>query len=62
VAFETLPIIQRNIANKCKQAGKYFIVATQMLESMLDNPIPTRAEVTDIFNAAMQKADETMLS
>ena len=62
VDFETLPIIQRNIADKCKQAGVYFIVATQMLESMLNNPIPTRAEVTDIFNAAMQKADCTMLS
>lgn len=62
VAFETLPIIQRDIAKKCKQEWVYFIVATQMLESMIDNPIPTRAEVTDIFNAAMQKADATMLS
>ncbi len=62
VPFETLPIIQRKIATKCKDAWKYFIVATQMLESMIDNPIPTRAEVTDIFNAAMQKADVTMLS
>lgn len=62
VPFQTLPIIQRDIANKCKQSWKYFIVATQMLESMIENPIPTRAEVTDIFNAAMQKADCTMLS
>jgi pyruvate kinase len=62
VPYETLPIIQRDIANKCKQAWKYFIVATQMLESMIDNPIPTRAEVTDLFNAVMQKADCTMLS
>ena len=62
VPFETLPVIQRDIANKCKQAWKYFIVATQMLESMIENPIPTRAEVTDLFNAVMQKADCTMLS
>ncbi len=62
VPYETLPTIQRDIANKCKQAGVYFIVATQMLESMIENPIPTRAEVTDLFNAVMQKADCTMLS
>lgn len=62
IAYETLPIVQREIATKCKDAWKYFIVATQMLETMITNPIPTRAEVTDIFNAAMQKADCTMLS
>ncbi|MDD2870699.1 MAG: pyruvate kinase [Candidatus Gracilibacteria bacterium] len=62
VPFETLPIIQKMIGDKCKESGKFFIVATQMLESMIDNPIPTRAEVTDIFNAVMQKADCTMLS
>lgn len=62
VPFETLPVLQRQIANKCKQTWTYFIVATQMLESMIENPIPTRAEVTDIFNAAMQKTDCTMLS
>jgi len=60
--FETLPIIQKMIWDKCKETWTYFIVATQMLESMLDNPIPTRAEVTDVFNAVMQKADCTMLS
>ena len=62
VPFETLPVIQKMIADKCKKEWVFFIVATQMLESMIDNPIPTRAEVTDIFNAAMQKADCTMLS
>jgi len=62
VPYETLPILQRQIATKCKETWTYFIVATQMLETMIDNPIPTRAEVTDIFNAAMQKADCTMLS
>ena len=62
VPFETLPVIQKMIADKCKQSWTFFIVATQMLESMIDNPIPTRAEVTDVFNAAMQKTDCTMLS
>jgi len=62
VAYETLPIIQTEIANKCKAAWKYFIIATQMLESMIENPIPTRAEVSDVFNSAMQKTDCTMLS
>lgn len=62
VDFETLPILQRQIADKCKRQGKFFIVATQMLETMITNPIPTRAEVTDIYNAVMQEADCTMLS
>jgi len=62
VPFETLPVIQKNIADKCKQSWTFFIIATQMLESMIENPIPTRAEVTDVFNAAMQKTDCTMLS
>ena len=62
VPFETLPIIQRQIAIKCKEEWKFFIVATQMLESMIENSIPTRAEVTDIFNWVMQKADCLMLS
>ncbi len=62
VPFETLPVIQRQIATKCKETGTFFIVATQILESMIENPIATRAEVSDIFNAAMQKADVTMLS
>ncbi len=62
IPFETLPMVQKTIADKCKDAWKFFIVATQMLESMIVNPIPTRAEVTDIFNACMQKADCTMLS
>jgi pyruvate kinase len=62
VPFETLPMIQKMIADKCKLSWTFFIVATQMLESMIENPIPTRAEVTDVFNAAMQKTDCTMLS
>ncbi|ATU05123.1 pyruvate kinase [Candidatus Gracilibacteria bacterium HOT-871] len=62
VDFETLPILQKNIAEKCKKAGKFFIIATQMLETMIENPIPTRAEVTDIYNAVVLEADCTMLS
>ena len=62
VPYESLPIIQKMIAEKCRDAWKFFIVATQILESMTENPIPTRAEVTDIFNAVMQEADCTMLS
>ncbi len=62
VPIETLPVHQRNIVKKCKQYGKYVIVATHMLESMIENPFPTRAEVGDIFNALVQKADAIMLS
>lgn len=62
IPFETLPIIQKHIWDKCKEAWKLFVVATQMLESMIENPVPTRAEVTDIFNAVTQMADCTMLS
>lgn len=62
VDFETIPVLQKMIWDKCKFAWKFFIVATQMLESMIYNKVPTRAEVTDIFTACMQKADCTMLS
>lgn len=46
----------------CRSYGKYVIVATHLLESMIENPFPTRAEVGDIFNALVQKADAIMLS
>lgn len=62
VAIETLPVHQRNMIKKCKAQGKYVIVATHMLESMIENPFPTRAEVGDIFNSLVQKADAIMLS
>lgn len=59
---EDLPIIQRDIIEKCSYHGRKVIVATQMLESMIENPVPTRAEVTDIFNAVIEQVDCVMLS
>lgn len=60
--FEKIPRVQNDIVDRCIRAGKPVIVATHMLESMIQNPIPTRAEVTDVFYAAETHADSTMLS
>ena len=60
--FEDLPIIQSRAINACIQGTKPVIVATHMLESMIESPIPTRAEVTDITNAVREQADCIMLS
>ncbi|HCN77371.1 MAG TPA: pyruvate kinase, partial [Verrucomicrobiales bacterium] len=60
--IEELPIIQRQIVERCSYHGRKVIVATQMLESMIENPVPTRAEVTDIFNAVIEQVDCVMLS
>ena len=60
--FEDLPAIQSKAINTCIQETKPVIVATHMLESMIDSPIPTRAEVTDIANAIREQADCIMLS
>jgi pyruvate kinase len=60
--FEDVPHLQEEIAAKCRQAGKPVIVATHMLESMIVNPTPTRAEVSDITQAVRQQVDCTMLS
>ena len=49
-----LPNVQRRIVHACARQGKRCIVATHLLESMIDNPIPTRAEVTDVANAIMR--------
>jgi pyruvate kinase len=62
VPYENLPVIQDAIIRQCREAGKPVIVATHMLESMTQHPIPTRAEVTDVAHAAMQRTDATMLS
>lgn len=62
VPYEELPIIQRRAVKNCLRAGKPVIVATHMLESMIETPIPTRAEVTDVANAVYEQADAIMLS
>lgn len=62
IPFEELPIIQRKIISQCAKYGRRVIVATHMLESMIENPMPTRAEVTDVANAVYEEADAIMLS
>ena len=60
--YEELPIIQRRIVKACLNVGRPVIVATHMLESMIENPLPTRAEITDVANAVFEQADAIMLS
>lgn len=60
--MEELPIIQRRIVKQCIRYGKKVIVATHMLESMIENPVPTRAEITDVANAVFEQTDAIMLS
>ena len=62
VPFSLVPQLQRQIIRWCELARTPVIVATHMLESMIENPIPTRAEVTDISEAVWQRADTIMLS
>ena len=62
VAYEELPVLQREMIRHCAIAGKPIIVATHLLESMINNPLPTRAEVTDVANAVYEQADAIMLS
>ena len=60
--FEELPVIQRRAVRACLAQGRPVIVATHMLESMISQPVPTRAEITDVANAVFELADCVMLS
>ena len=59
---EQIPIVQKNLVQKCIESKKPVIIATQLLHSMINNPRPTRAEVSDVANAIFQRVDAIMLS
>tara|TARA_R110002096_G_scaffold4501_44_gene21356 strand:+ start:888 stop:2321 length:1434 start_codon:yes stop_codon:yes gene_type:complete len=62
IDYHRLPIVQREIVKQCRVEGKPVIIATHLLESMIDSPVPTRAEISDVSNAIREQADAVMLS